>query len=458
MTSKDASGALVAGLVDRMGLVVIGLGTVMLALLIGSAVVLPKPGGRIISGDAVHHFVQLRSLVYDHDLDFANEYTRVYRFDHADGPTPDWHALLPTPTGRIRNYMPIGPALLWAPLYLLISGILAAAAAAGWTTPPDGFEPILQMVPGITGVIAAATSAWLAWRLAARLTDRTSAAIGMLGVWLGSNALYYSLVSPSYSHSASMCASALFLTHWIARRDRWTVPQAALSGALAGVATLMRWQDALWLVVPVIESVRASGRPIDRAGRLLAVGAAWVLAVAPQLAVWQVLYGSPLTVPQGSGFIEWWEPNLLAVLATRHGLFTWSPVLVLAVAGLVPFFRSHRSLALPLALVVLGSWYINSAVADWWGGEAFGARRFLSLFPLFVVGLASWTRTALLAGWRRATWLVAALVIANGLLLFQYQLFMRGWRTLAPYPDSSWVNLWLMRFVVPFRVLARWIG
>jgi hypothetical protein len=44
------------------------------------------------------------------------------------------------------------------------------------------------------------------------------------------------------------------------------------------------------------------------------------------------------------------------------------------------------------------------------------------------------------------------LVAANLLLMFQYQLFLKGWRDLAPYPDDLW-SLWGARFVVPFRLL-----
>src|SRR5438046_7536197 len=82
------------------------------------------------------------------------------------------------------------------------------------------------------------------------------------------------------------------------------------------------------------------------------------------------------------------------------------------------------------AAILLISWYANAAVADWWAGEAFGARRFVSCFPLFVLGLAAvldrWrNRPAMLAG------IAIAVVAANGLLLFQYQVFMKGWGDLA---------------------------
>jgi hypothetical protein len=48
---------------------------------------------------------------------------------------------------------------------------------------------------------------------------------------------------------------------------------------------------------------------------------------------------------------------------------------------------------------------------------------------------------------------VAALVCANLLLLFHYELFMLGHRSLAAYPDN-WFTLWIDRFLTPVRLLA----
>ncbi|MBE3072117.1 MAG: hypothetical protein IMZ67_04005 [Acidobacteria bacterium] len=47
------------------------------------------------------------------------------------------------------------------------------------------------------------------------------------------------------------------------------------------------------------------------------------------------------------------------------------------------------------------------------------------------------------------------LVVLNGLLLFQYQLFMHGMRVVAPYPRGAY-NLLLARFVTPFKLIGWW--
>ena len=52
--------------------------------------------------------------------------------------------------------------------------------------------------------------------------------------------------------------------------------------------------------------------------------------------------------------------------------------------------------------------------------------------------------------------IAAAFTAHTFLLLIQYQTFMHGLRTVAPYPRGIW-GLWLARFVVPFEIARRWL-
>jgi hypothetical protein len=217
----------------------------------------------------------------------------------------------------------------------------------------------------------------------------------------------------------------------------------------------MRWQDAVLLTVLAVEAAAQARltRWPAAFGRIAAACAGAVIAFVPQMVVWQRLYGHPLTIPQGASFMQWQAPALLQVLfSDNHGLFTWTPVIALACAGLVPLARrSPVAGAAAIAFLVI-SWYVNASVADWWAGEAFGARRFVGCFPVFVLGSA-----AIFDAWKRHPVRVAAcsavFVALTFLLLLQYQVFMHGERALAPYPKGI-SGLWLARFVVPFRLLS----
>ena len=53
--------------------------------------------------------------------------------------------------------------------------------------------------------------------------------------------------------------------------------------------------------------------------------------------------------------------------------------------------------------------------------------------------------------------LAAGLTAANWLLLLQYQVFMKGMIDIAPYPHG-WTDMWVTRFLVPFRIVAQWMS
>ncbi len=460
-TSRSALWRLVDAIVVRIPWVIVAIGAVFLTAYLVAILGFPKSSGRIVFGDTTHYFVQLRSLVFDRDLQFQNEYMRLYGLDQ-EIPETEFIFTSRTETGHVRNYMPIGPALLWTPLYVIVALAQWVLSLVGLTARPDGFGRVFQLVPGITGIVAATLASWQSFRLAQRFSDRTCAAIATLAIWLGSHAIYYSLVSPSYSHALSMLTSAWFFSYWLRARDVMSASRLIALGALAGLCALVRWQDAVFVVIPAIEGLiwRAPAR--QRALALAGSAAACVAVFSPQSFVWQVLYGRAFAVPQGPSFMQWASPHpWLVLFSSSHGLFTWAPVLLLSVWGLARFGRAYRGVAPQLTVLLLASWYVNAAVADWWAGEAYGARRFLSLFPLFVLGAAVWLRPAraavagtVVSGQRIV--IAAGLVVLNGMLLLQYQAFMKGLVAMAPYP-SGWFDMWVARFVVPVRLVAWWL-
>jgi len=435
--------------------IIIAIGLLFALAYSASLVMFPKPGGRLVMGDALHHYVQLRSAVFDRDLHFRNEYIRLYDLRGGE-PGTGW-IYEDTPTGHVRNLMPVGPALLWAPLFLLVSGVAGLGNLAGMSWPLDGYARIYQATAGLSGIAAATAGVWLSWRASATLFSARASAWAAIGLWLASSAVYYSVISPTYSHAASLLATGGFWYVWL-RRDHAGVGRHAILGALAGFSALMRWQDAI-LFAPI--ALDLALRVWDRRlppGRALAAGATAVGAgaavFAPQMAVWTVLYGQPLALPQGSGFMRWTEPALLRVLFSDwHGLLTWTPICALAIAGLFHLAQRDGRTAAGAVLFLVLSWYVNAAVADWWAGEAFGARRFVSCFPVLALGLA-----ALIDRWAPSLRMLAlagsAIVLHTFLLLVQYQAFMHGLRDVAPYPRGAW-NLWLARFVVPVDLARR---
>jgi hypothetical protein len=448
-----------ASLERRPGAVFAALGALSIAAYLVALTVFPRPHNRVLDGDAIQYYAYLRSIVFDGDLDFRNEYAALYR-DRADAGDNVWLTGR-TPTGRPPNMMSIGPALLWSPFFLLTCLGVWLARLAGLDVPFDGFAAPFQLSAGVGGIVYAAGGAYLAYRLAARLYPRVPAFWGALVAWLATPAIYYSLVSPAYSHAVSLFAVALFSYVWFVTRGDERIRRAALLGALGGLAMLVRWQDVIVLVLPVLETTRRVARrqleirPAIVRTTLMAAAAG--LVVIPQLVAWQRIYGTPIVMPQGTGFMRWTDPALWQVLfSTRHGLLLWTPAVVPALLGLTVVRRRDTDLGWGAVLVVLLSIYINACVGDWWAGEAFGARRFAGDTVFFALGLAA--VFAGTPGLRRPGAVRAAalvLITYNVLFLFQYQLFMRGLRELVPYPTTV-KQILIDRLTLPWRLARAW--
>jgi hypothetical protein len=418
---------------------------------------------RIVRGDAVHYYVYVRSLVFDRDLDFEDDYKALYSLDFAVELPPPGFAwdFGRTPTGRVRNYMAIGTPLVWMPMYLCVVGGVAAWNLAGGHYPADGCGLLFQLVPTVAGALAGGLGLWFAFLLCGEFASRRAALFGTLTAFLGTSFVYYLLVAPGYSHAVSACVASAFFLYWWRSRDNVTVWRFVRVGALGGLLALVRWQDALALSVVLIDVlVHARRRPTPGErlrfvlSRLAGTAVAATVVFTPQLLAWQALYGQPFTIPQGGDFMRWTAPAIVAVLFSPYrGLIAWTPLAAAGLLGLVPMWWRSRRLAVAAAVFLAVSIYVNAAVADWWAGEAFGARRFLSCFPIFALGV-----TMLVAGsgarHAAARLLAGILSLANLLLLLHYETFMLGHRALAAYPDNWW-TLWVGRFVTPLTLLRR---
>jgi hypothetical protein len=137
------------------------------------------------------------------------------------------------------------------------------------------------------------------------------------------------------------------------------------------------------------EGPDARGRRAVLAGAAaFAIGA--VVGFLPQMVAWNAIYGSPFTMPPQAPTMFWSSPAIAAMLwSSRNGLFATSPVTYAGAMGLV-FWSLRRS---PTAWVSLAVFclavYVNASVEDWWGGAAFGARRFDGSIPLLILGLGA---------------------------------------------------------------------
>lgn len=369
-----------------------------------------------LRGDGNGYYAWLRSPLIDGDVDFVNEYQRadvLFREGFiTDGgrPTPE----MTTPTGKVENQWSIGPAVLWLPFF----GVAHVLALMGAGT-PDGYAPVYLWSVAIGSALYGFGALVLGVRLARAMGAGAWAVPAAVAILAASSLPVYMYVLPMHVHASAAFATALFFWWGIVRLRDWRMADWAIWGLIAGLMVAVYFVHAVLLGVVVWRLAR-EGHARQK-GAAIAAFAAGALPFAV-LHLWSryALYGSFSTGYRDQFFFL--SPRLWATaFSSEHGLFLWTPILILAAAGLVSLARRE-----PPARALLAAWiilfYVIASYQNWHGQSSFGNRFFVSLTALFVPGLS--VAFAWLAARHRMlpAALVTALALWNAGFVFQWGL------------------------------------
>ena len=427
-----------------------------IALILAGVLALPLATSRLYASDEIQYFAYLRSLWFDRDLSFDNE----YRHFHDRGIAVAWsfrEAYLErtTATGLRYNYGTIGAAILWAPFYAAADAAARAGRALGAPVAVDGFSrPYLRAV-----AYGSAVYGFLAVCLAVAAARRLLGEGHLAGaaVWVGTPLLHYMYIAPGFAHACSAFAVALFVSVWLTVRERWSTRGLLALGACSALMTMVREPAAFFVIGPAIDFVWSlvdaarQGRreQVRRLLLRLAAGtAAALVCYLPQVIAYVTLYGG-LTSPYAlDDRMLWHAPHFGDVLASpRHGFFFWTPLAVVALAGLAWFAATGagridraraRRIGICLLAMFAGQAYIAGSITRWTLAGSFGQRRFVGTTIILAIGLAAafrWGRQATARRrFRRAAGaaVVAACVWWNLGLMAQYGASLMNRRQLEP--------------------------
>jgi hypothetical protein len=398
-----------------------------------------------VRGDGVGYYAFARAPLIQHNLDFiedyrhANESFRGQRIDENGLARP----LFRTRTGHLENHFTIGPAILWMPFLLVTHVGVLLARALGSTVAADGFTTPYRITMALATAFYGFLSLLLAFRLARQYVEERWALLATLAIWWASSLPVYMYFNPSWSHAHSSFAVALFVWYWHKTHSSRSIPQWLILAAITGLMLNVYYPNAMVLAVLAIEALRqyylvfhpgSSALPdsTPRFPELLFRHALFAIVVLicllPTFISHFLIYGSPFE----SGYIPlrnwlWASPAFFSVLfSSNHGLLSWTPILIFAIVGLFIFWRWQRRPGTPFLAAFLAFYLFISCYPDWAGISSYGNRFFVSLTPLFILGLAVFfDRTAPLFRSERAALATAVVLLAlftfwNGGLMFQW--------------------------------------
>ena len=406
-----------------------------------------------VRGDGVGYYAFARSLLIEHRLDFtrdwlqANTSFQMNRVDANGQIRPEQY----TETGHLNNHFAVGPAILWFPALLAVHAGVLLYDRLGGSVAADGFSRPYLVAVGLATALYGFLALFIAFRLARKYVGEPWAFLATLGIWLASSLPVYMYLNPSWAHALSAFSVALFLWYWDRTREARSTDQWMILGLLGGLMMDVYYLNVALLVFPamdLVKLVRSERKTIERVAPGAALsGTAALLGMVfvgflPTLITKKIIYGSFLNF----GYVErwfWYSPALLkACFSSEHGLFSWTPLLMFSFAGLFLLRRYDREFAMRAVLGFAAFLYLLGCYQDWHGVSSFGSRFFVSLTPLFVIGLAAFFgfQASLLREQRAfalAGSLVAIFTLWNAGLMFQWGTHLipaRGpisWRTAA---------------------------
>jgi hypothetical protein len=389
-----------------------------------------------IRGDGVGYYAIARSLLIEHRLDFSKDWidgNTSFRMGHLD-PDGRIDPTEYTATGHLKNHFSVGPAILWSPFLIITHCGVVLFDSLGGHVAADGFSRPYVIAMALATALYGFLALWISFRLAQEYVPERWAFLGTLAIWFASSLPVYMYFNPSWSHAHSAFTVALFVWYWHRTRAARSNGQWAILGALGGLMMNVYYVNALVLLFPLLETLTAFWGARRTAGPARVVPLLFnnilfaivvFIAFLPTFVTKKIIYGSYLNF----GYTEHWDwasPAVLKVsFSSEHGLFSWTPIVILAVGGLFLLRKYDKALAFYSIAVFAAYLYTIGCYENWAGLSSFGNRFFISLTSLFILGLATvfdsleraWTqrRAAVVASLS-----TAAFILWNLGLIFQW--------------------------------------
>lgn len=412
---------------------------VVLAVLAGCAVFVNP----YLRGDGNGYYAYVRSVVIDHDLKFQNEFARgdpaftrqQAQYANEEPPRP----------GYIRNQWSPGASILWTPFFLVAHGFVKIVGH--W--PADGYSYPYRWACAFGTALYAAIGLYLAREVARRVTNAKAATLAAVAIIGASSLPIYMFFLPFWGLALATLPEAGLL-YLFARGPTWKPKRWAAYGALVGFATLIHPLGIAWLALLAFAWLADKGTVKERVTAGVASAGGFIAAQLPGLIIRQVVHADPFD----TGYQVIWNftspPILPELFSAKHGLFSWTPIALLAVLGLVMLWRKGQQRIAVGLLAVFGFLLYLSAAYVTEEQSSFGNRLFVHFTPGFVVGAAmflSWLRA------RRkevATIGVGVLVTWNALFAFQW-----AWGLLPKRGAVNWAQMARQQFTTAPKEIGR---
>lgn len=423
-----------------------------------------------VRGDGVGYYGYIQALLVHGNLNLQDDWLHGNPSFLLSRVNSDGHLKADqfTANGHVADRFTVGPAMLWAPFLIPVHAVVLGLDHWGWHIPDNGFSRPYRVAMAVGTAFYGFLALWISFLLAREYFGERVALVATLGIWFGSSLMVYMYFNPSWAHAQAAFVVALFLWYWHRTGRQRSLRQWIWLGLIGGLMLDVYYPNVVLFLLPLADALgswhkwwqqvderMAKWRRLAGAHALFA--GAVIVAFLPTLITRAILFGSPFHSGYGNLW-NWTAPYSWQVLfSSEHGMFSWTPILALAVVGLFVFRRRESRLGRLFLLLLLAFYYLISSYEYWNGLSSFGNRFFVSLTILFVLGLAALLDGVMRwSGGRRAAWRSSCAVLALLVLWNLGFIFQWGTHLVPARGPISWRRMAYNQVdVVPFQATGK---
>jgi len=349
---------------------------VMLVTFVGHDIASSSHAG----GDTLWTPYQAFSLIKDQTLTLS-------RWEHLRDPSQPLHHQHTNKEGDSVSNFPWGTAVVATP----VVAVLAAVEALQGRSLEDDLRhhvPAADVENTVASVLVALTAGLIF--LIARWESQPPLVAGAVALTAAFATSAFSTASRAlWSNGAAMLVIAAEVALLVRARPRPDRPRRDRLVPLLGPLFVLAYAVRPTTAVVAVALTGVAAVVHRRRLPLLILGgaAAGAAFVAVNLATYQQYEMDYYDSARLTGSKTFWEALAGNLISPQRGLLVWSPIVLLAGAGIVVALRRRTFDVLLGGLVaaVVLYWLVISTLQPWWAGFSVGPRLFTDVIPLFVV-------------------------------------------------------------------------
>lgn len=302
----------------------------------------------------------------------------------------------------------------------------ALAAPLGYEA--DGFSQPYQVAIQLWGLIWVLIGLWFFRRLLLYYYNDKTVAITLLLLVLGTNYLNYHAIDVTLTHCWLFTGYTFLM---LATRRFYYTPSykhAAYIGLITGMLILIRPSEMVAILIPLLWGMESIGIAAIRhrflfylhqyKQILLAVCCA-ILVGSIQVLYWYYVTGEFFVYSYDDKGFSWKSPHFFNyTFSYRSGWLVYTPLLMFAFIGLLPFLRYGKNKVAVIVFFLL-NYYIVCAWDVWWYGGMGGRAMVQSYAVLFFI-IAALVQALLQTRWLKWPVFAVMMVFAYVNIWFTY--------------------------------------